>query len=156
MSENWRVEYEQAVAERNKLIAEVERLKAENKRLVQEIYVLKGLVENANEKTASERMAKTLALSENVALQEGAANMGRINCERHAEITVLKEQLAAKDAEIDALTKALDEATSRRVTIDKATDAYVRKHGNFTVVHDYERLSPASRALCERLFGGGK
>ena len=60
------------------------------------------------------------------------------------------------DAEIAALTKALDEATSRVVTIDKATDAYVRKHGNFTVVHDYERLSPASRALCERLFGGAK
>lgn len=154
MSENWRVEYEQAVAERNKLIAEVDRLKAENKRLVQEIYVLKGLVENANEKTASERMAKTLALSENVALQEGAANMGRINCERHAEITVLKEQLAAKDAEIAALTKALDHATTEQMPIFKNINGKTERYNKPRRV--YFRLDHEDIALCERLFGGGK
>ena len=92
-----------------------------------------------------------------------AAEVERLN-NRIADLELELEQENASsrvymdktDAEIAALTKALDEATSRVVTIDKATDAYVRKHGNFTVVHDYERLSPASRALCERLFGGTK
>lgn len=92
-----------------------------------------------------------------------AAEVERLN-NRIADLELELEQENASsrvymdktDAEIAALTKALDEATSRVVTIDKATDAYVRKHGNFTVVHDYERLSPASRALCERMFGGAK
>ena len=54
-------------------------------------------------------------------------------------VPILKAEIAAKDAEIAALVKALDEATYEE-------DYF----GN--VERDYRSLSDASSALCERLF----
>lgn len=84
------------------------------------------------------------------------------NAELMAEIHSLTMILAHEKAEKNelreqnaTLTSALDEATTCRkcgyeVVVDKSCPYC---HGT---KRDYRHLPPASRALCERLFGGGK
>lgn len=72
------------------------------------------------------------------------------------ETDSLRQDFSAKDAEIAALVKALDEAT----TTDSTTKS-VQRDGTKSIVtivgvRDYSRLKPDSRALCERVFKEGR
>jgi hypothetical protein len=72
-----------------------------------------------------------------------------------AEVERLKEIIKVKDKLIDdasknaqALVKALDEATTHNLAGGFGEQEFTER--------DYSRLTPASIALCEKLFGGGK
>ena len=105
--------------------------------------------------------------------KDHAAEVERLTAEienRNAQIAALgkiqsefnkaTENLLAENA---ALTRALDEATfveerekiTARVVEDPfmpLTATYVAEFKGIVIERDYSRLTPASRALCERLF----
>lgn len=92
-----------------------------------------------------------------------ATEVERLRSERDAyneRCDELRRDAVAKDAEIAALTKALDEALSVRIKLEGGSSQIVINMvdgtWNFWNRHNSKNfeLSPASRALCERLFGG--
>ena len=114
---------------------EIERLKGENKKLVEQIYVMKSLVENANEKAQQNWMDGIKLVSE--------------------KNDIIEQQ----KADIAALVTALDEKTNCNWCRD-GLQYYFEKHSGVArsmtcgvcsgTLRDYSLMSPASRAIAEK------
>ena len=127
----------------------------ENRRA--EIFFLQTQLTTCQQALFKAHNKLTIAESDNAALKEKLQFTYCAYCGKRFDIA--DEEAAKKAAEehifkcqkhpVAALLKALDEATKTHYTVNhgSSTDYYIGKYER-----DYSRLSPASRALCERHF----